>query len=603
MVNKCALNSCERGYIKKNQNKGNFSSFHFPLENSELLIKWERFTNRRDWRPTKHSVLCDLHFDEKFISRGKRCTLKWDMQPVPTIYPKDMLERPLILPTPQSKRKLPTQRNFYEDELETFRLQDQIRNFEMLNESHSPEGYSCKKTEECIVFFNLVFDDSTGFPHIFESIKVDKNLHVQLQYNGNPMPLPAWFTKGRDATLSRLSMLHNLPSYIRNVCTGNSILDEMKNRMHYKPKGRPPYSAAMIRYALHLRHTSLQAYKLLLEKFPLPSISLLHKIQQGGVDALKAVRRLREGGSISADCVLMADEMYLQKGTQYQGGQYVGADEDENLYKGVVVFMIVGLKESIPYVVQAVPEVTITGDWLSEKISKCLISLGEAGFIVRGIVTDNHSANVNAFSYLRKKYGNDSELFIRHPSNNGKNTYMFFDSVHLIKNIRNNLLNCKKFVFPPFEYVRNGISIHCPAGYICWSNFHRIYEKDANLMAGLKKARKLTYQSLHPGNNKQDVNLALSIFDESTIAAVRSYFPERTDIAEFLTIIRTWWTIANSKQRYSPNALGNAIVIGDGKTDYFTSLADWIEEWQKCPAFTLTPHTSSALILTLRAHS
>ena len=50
----------------------------------------------------------------------------------------------------------------------------------------------------------------------------------------------------------------------------------------------------------------------------------------------------------------MVDEMYLQKATQYHSGEYVGADEDGNLYKESVAFMIVGLKESIPYVVQAI---------------------------------------------------------------------------------------------------------------------------------------------------------------------------------------------------------------------------------------------------------
>ena len=40
--------------------------------------------------------------------------------------------------------------------------------------------------------------------------------------------------------------------------------------------------------------------------------------------------------------------MYVQKGTQFAGGEYVCTDEDGNLYKGVVVFMIVGMKESIP---------------------------------------------------------------------------------------------------------------------------------------------------------------------------------------------------------------------------------------------------------------
>ena len=43
---------------------------------------------------------------------------------------------------------------------------------------------------------------------------------------------------------------------------------------------------------------------------------------------------------------------------------------------------------------------------------------------------------------------------------------MFFDTVDLIKNIRNNLLNAKKFVFPEFSYNKGNIQLHCPQGYI-----------------------------------------------------------------------------------------------------------------------------------------
>ena len=32
-------------------------------------------------------------------------------------------------------------------------------------------------------------------------------------------------------------------------------------------------------------------------------------------------------GGISSDCVIMVDDMHLQKPTQYQGGENVGADE------------------------------------------------------------------------------------------------------------------------------------------------------------------------------------------------------------------------------------------------------------------------------------
>ena len=54
----------------------------------------------------------------------------------------------------------------------------------------------------------------------------------------------------------------------------------------------------------------------------------------------------------------MIDEMYLQKAAQYQSGEYVGADEEGNLFKGIVAFMEVGLKQATPFIVQAIPEVT-----------------------------------------------------------------------------------------------------------------------------------------------------------------------------------------------------------------------------------------------------
>ena len=51
----------------------------------------------------------------------------------------------------------------------------------------------------------------------------------------------------------------------------------------------------MIRYALHVRYTSLQANRLLLlQRSSMLSLSLLNNIQQGVVDVLKGLRTLYE---------------------------------------------------------------------------------------------------------------------------------------------------------------------------------------------------------------------------------------------------------------------------------------------------------------------
>ena len=86
----------------------------------------------------------------------------------------------------------------------------------------------------------------------------------------------------------------------------------------------------------------------------------------------------------------MIDEMYLQKSEQYQSGEYV---EEGNLYEGIFALMVVGLRESIPFV-QTIPEVTFNGQWLAEKISDNIDSLTEIRLCVQGIVTDNISYKV-----------------------------------------------------------------------------------------------------------------------------------------------------------------------------------------------------------------
>ena len=318
MVNKCTVSGCKRGYESEEPQHEDYHAFYFPLDErkSHLLPAREKFVCRDGWKPSANSVVCEFHFEYRLIRKGKRWTLKWKLNPMPTMLTDEMKAMPQsVQPTPAAPpRKPPAKCTYQEDEINAFLFQDIIGDFSELNSTHAQPGFQCTKSDNSIVFFNLTYVD--GFPVIFESIKVDQSLHVQLQFNGHPVPLPAWFTKGRNATLTRFSQLKNFPNAIRVVSEdiecSRSLLNEMLDISNYQAKGRPPYSSAMIRFALHLRYTSLQSYKLLLEKFPLPSISTLHRIQAGGVDSLKAAKKLPEKGHISSDVILMVDEMFLQ---------------------------------------------------------------------------------------------------------------------------------------------------------------------------------------------------------------------------------------------------------------------------------------------------
>ena len=65
-------------------------------------------------------------------------------------------------------------------------------------------------------------------------------------------------------------------------------------------------------------------------------------------------------------------------------------------------------------------------------------------------ISDNHSTNVSAFNILIKKCPHTRKYMsnINHPSNKNNGIYLFFDSIHLLKNMRNSLFNSRKFIFP-----------------------------------------------------------------------------------------------------------------------------------------------------------
>ena len=106
-------------------------------------------------------------------------------------------------------------------------------------------------------------------------------------------------------------------------------------------------------------------------------------------------------------------------------------------------------------------------------------------------------------------------------------------------------MNSKTFVFPAFEF--SDFNIRCPDGYNTLGYIDKTCDFDTNLQSQLKTFLKLSHRALHGGNNKQNVSLALSIFDQTTVTASSCYLPDPHDTSGFLEIFQTCWTIANSK--------------------------------------------------------
>ena len=120
---------------------------------------------------------------------------------------------------------------------------------------------------------------------------------------------------------------------------------------------------------------------------------------------------------------------------------------------------------------------------MGDEFLECLNVLHENGFRVRGVACDNHSSKVSSYTKLLAHCGqSNNDLF---KILNESKIYLFFHTVHLIKNIRNNLLSNKRF--PPFIFQSLYDYVKVTGGEISLRLLQEVYEKDEKLEAHLKQ--------------------------------------------------------------------------------------------------------------------
>ena len=263
MVKSCAVVGCRTNQRKQNGKVITILNpdvvFRFPHEEKKAFIyqKWVRFVNRENFVVTDNSGICASHFEKKFIKDGKRKTLKWELDPEPTIYNVPIL--PSLIPTPETKRKKPKDRSL-PDEIHSFRDNDNIKSISEIDSS-KPSGFTFEKHDTAAIFYKLERSTPNQIPEVTATIIIDDSLHVKLFKKSSPIPLPEWFRKGGDCKCKLVSILENFPYYISNYDESSNktdtvpqdILEELQNIKYKKPVGQPKYSPDMLCYFfLHL---------------------------------------------------------------------------------------------------------------------------------------------------------------------------------------------------------------------------------------------------------------------------------------------------------------------------------------------------------------
>ena len=135
----------------------------FSPDDPDLRIRWIYFVNRKDWQPTKYSVICIDHFEENYVKVGaKRSKLLWNSLAVPTKQV-DAVSASSLLRTPVVPRPLPAVRYYGRNDL---------------SEISCPVGFSFRRQDNSVQYFNLVFDGTSVIPAVRECISIDESLHV-----------------------------------------------------------------------------------------------------------------------------------------------------------------------------------------------------------------------------------------------------------------------------------------------------------------------------------------------------------------------------------------------------------------------------------------
>ena len=147
MVNTCSVVYCKTGYKKRENKEDKIPEKHplfgFPDSKPDLKANWV-LVSRKSWLPTKNSGISAKHFEERFLKKVLRTTLKWDLNPVSALYfniesiPKSLLPSQTtlycniesipksLLPSQTTGRVAPKDRSTLEDEHSKFCKIDRI---------------------------------------------------------------------------------------------------------------------------------------------------------------------------------------------------------------------------------------------------------------------------------------------------------------------------------------------------------------------------------------------------------------------------------------------------------------------------------------------
>ena len=293
---------------------------------------------------------------------------------------------------------------------------------------------------------------------------------------------------------------------------------EVQMHLHTRKNGGKRYTPEMKYFAISLYHVSGKAYRLVSKFFNLPSKSSLLRwvsglpispgMSQQALDAIESkVKCMSDAGKL---CTISMDEISLKTSLLYDStrDEVVGVEDFGNghrtnrLATAAVVFMARGItsnwKQPLGYylVHESCPS-----SILKTKLFEIIGQITSIGLQVRAIISDLGS---NFQKLLREMNITPTAPWFMY---NGRKIFYLFDPPHLIKAVRNNLIN---------------YDFHYGHKIAQWNDILTMYERDKSL--AIRCCPKLTDKHVHLiGFTKMKVKYATQILSHSVSATIFTY--------------------------------------------------------------------------------
>ena len=156
---------------------------------------------------------------------------------------------------------------------------------------------------------------------------------------------------------------------------------------------------------------------------------------------------------ISKNSVITA-EIYIKSAIRFQGNHTIGKpvnEENPSPAKTISGLMINPIIGEPAFMVRLFPVNNLDADFLSDQLKLLTNIFHDCGGVVFSAMTDNLKVNQKTFRLFHEEFVSNGITSIEHHIANSffEEFFLLYDQVHLMKNVRNNLVTEKTKTLDP----------------------------------------------------------------------------------------------------------------------------------------------------------